>query len=151
MQVDRKTLNDWERKKNSPIAAALAMPLADAVAFLESWRRNNVKPRYWSEAEADEDGTLQGRLLAAQIRNQNAQAKAKEIKNAERLGELYEAADVELQVAELTAMIRGELESWADHLQNEWPAECRETVTERIKANTELLLRRMSQWRMGGS
>ncbi len=148
MGVDRKTLNDWERLKSAPVKEALAMELTEAVAFLDSWRRNNVKPRYWSEAEADEDGTLQERLIAAQIRNQNAQAKAKEIKNAERLGELYESADVELQVAELTAMIRGELEGWPDQDQNEWPAECREIVTERLKVRIELLLRRMSQWRM---
>src|SRR5688572_456356 len=91
LEVDRKTLNDWERHDKAPVRRALAMPLEAAVALLTKWRMDNKRPRYWSEAEADQDGTLQERLLAAQIRKNNAEAEAKELKNSQSRGELWDA------------------------------------------------------------
>jgi len=85
----------------------------------------------------------------ARIRKLDAEAAAKELKNAVMRGELYDAAEAELNVSEFAGMIRGELESWPDVEQTEWPADVRELVTERLRTRIELLLRRMSQWRLG--
>jgi phage terminase Nu1 subunit (DNA packaging protein) len=84
----------------------------------------------------------------ARIRKLNAEAEARELKNAQLRGELYEAAEVERQVAELTSRIRLRLESIPGELQTEWPAELQAVVTQRMSDKLHLILTEMSHWRL---
>lgn len=118
--------------------------------------RNNGPPTIGERAAGITSRTIDRKDLdeeeqRAKIAKTWEEERAKRLKNDQLEGRLYDADDVELNVAELTGMIRGELESWPDHLQNEWPAELRGLATELLKHKVELLLRRMSQWRMGNA
>jgi len=84
--------------------------------------------------------------LRAKVRKLTAEAEERELKIAQRRGELYEAADVESDVSELTGMIRARLESIPDELHQEWPPELREQVTARMKERIYLILTAMAQW-----
>src|SRR4051812_4925756 len=84
----------------------------------------------------------------ARIRKLNAEAEAKELKNAQSRGELYPAEDVERDVAELTSLIRCRLESIPDELHTEWPLELRQEVTQRMRDKLHLILTSMANWRL---
>lgn len=146
--VSRVALNQWERE-GAPVESVLERPVEEAVAALKGWRATHKRPRFRDSVEPDADGDLQQQLLAAQVREKNAAAAEKEIKNAIRLGELYDAQDVELQVSELCGLIRTRLESIPSELESEWPAEVRAQVTQRMADKIHLILTEMSQWRLG--
>ena len=132
LKVDRKTLNDWERKDSAPVAKWLELPIAEAVAAATEWRQANKRPRYWSEADADADGTLQERLIAAQTRKANADADAKELKNRKERGLLVDQEDAAQQVAEILTVLNARLEQIPDELRKELPAEHREFGASRV-------------------
>jgi phage terminase Nu1 subunit (DNA packaging protein) len=131
LKVSRQTLCNW-REAGAPIADACQLPLADAIALLDGWRKNNKRPRFWSEAEADEDGTLQERLIASQIRKHKADAVSKELKNAERQGELMDAEEAAQQVAIVLSVLMARLEQIPDEVRKELPLELREPVAQRV-------------------
>lgn len=143
--VSVQSLATWERE-GAPVAEIVNETLEDAVEYLKDWRDTHKRPRFNNVTSAD--GGLEEQLLAAQVREKNAAADAKEIANVKRRGELYEADDVNLQVAELCGMIRSELQSIPQQLENEWPAEVRGLVTETMAERIHLILTRMSQWRL---
>jgi phage terminase Nu1 subunit (DNA packaging protein) len=84
----------------------------------------------------------------ARIRKLNAEAEARELKNAQIRGELYAAEDVERDTAELTSLIRCRLESIPDELHTEWPLEFRQEVTQRMRDKIALILTSMAAWRL---
>jgi phage terminase Nu1 subunit (DNA packaging protein) len=147
LNVSRQTLCDW-REAGAPIAEACKLSVPEAISLLDGWRKNNKRPRFWSEAEADADGTLQERLMAAQIRKHLADAEAKELKNAVLRGELVQRDDAQLALNQICNLVRVELEGWPDSLQNEWPAEVRGLVTERLDDKVRILLTKLSQTRL---
>ena len=130
--VSRRTMHDW---------IARGCPRGPVKA-IEAWRAANIRTREpAAEGSAEEE-------RVARIRKLNADSLARELKNAKERKEIYLAADVETNVAELTGMIRTRLESIPDELQTEWPPECRQLVTERLSECIALILTSMSQWRL---
>lgn len=146
--VSRQALNQWERE-GADVAGALNLPLDEAVQWIKWWREDNKRPTYKEATEPKADGTPQERLLAAQIRKTNAEAEAKELKNAIARGELYDAPEVEQSASLFTSMIRNRMEGWPQKLAMEWPAEFRVLASELLTQEVHLLLQEMSQWKVG--
>src|SRR5262245_35605022 len=132
--VARQTLHDWE-------AEGCPMDSADAI---REWRANHKLPRRGVALEPGE--TLQGRLLEAQIWKHSEDARNRKMKNDQLAGQLYDAQEVERNVAELTSVIRARLESIPDELGTEFPAELRLQLRQRLEDHIRLILTQMSQW-----
>lgn len=146
--ISRQSLNQWEHD-GANIEEVLALPLDEAVGWLKLWREDNRRPRFQKEGiEPNGNGSLQERLLAAQISKTREEAEAKAIKNAERRRELLDAEEVELGMSELTGMVRSELEAMPEKAIQSLPAEVKGTVLEALQNEIHLLLTRMSQWRL---
>ena len=130
---------------------------AKSVAGVAAWREANVAkngpPTLRDRAKGvrpktEGDAGLSIEELRAKIRKLTAEAEERELKNAQRRGELYEADDVERDVAELTGMIRTRLESIPDELTQELPPEIRQTATQLWKDRINLILTAMAHWRL---
>lgn len=145
--VDRKTLNDWKRNDSAPIEQALAMPLNEAIEFLSKWRQQNKRPRYWSEGDADANGTLQEQLIAAQIRKHNADALARELKNAEAQGRLVDRDIIIDELAELLSKAKPMLESMVDDIAKESREDSRVVNRQIAKNAADRFFRTLAAWK----
>lgn len=102
--------------------------------------KGQTRSRDIDELEIDE--------LREKIRKLAAEADAKELKNAQVRGELYNAADVERNVAELTGLIRVRLESIPDEIEMDIAPEQRAQLKQRWIEKVRLILTEMSQFRL---
>jgi phage terminase Nu1 subunit (DNA packaging protein) len=140
LNVSVMALNTWERE-GAPVEDVLNEKLEDAVAYLSDWRAENKRARFQDGVEADSDGSLQQRLLAAQIRDKLAAARAKEIANEVRLGELIEKEEVSQQVVLTMSVLNARIEQLTDEIRKELPADCREAVAQRVDGLLHLALK----------
>ena len=118
----------------------------DSPEAVRAWRLDNVQRRRGVSPEAGE--SLQAKLLQAQIDKATQEARAKRLKNDLLSGQLYDAQDVERDVAELTGLIRSRLEAIPDELVMEFAPEHRATYQQRLEEKIRLVLTEMSQWRL---
>jgi phage terminase Nu1 subunit (DNA packaging protein) len=113
-----------------------------------AWRAANVAPRKGGPKAERPTGELQEALIRAQVAKLEAEAEAKELKNAQLRGELYDAEETEQAVSMLTSMIRNRLEAVPAEIEMEFPPEIRQQVKELVDTKLRLVLMEMSQWRM---
>lgn len=117
-----------------------------SIEDVQAWRKNHKLPRRGVKRVGD--GSMQDQLLAAQITKVEEEARHKRMKNDELAGKLYNADDVERDVAELTSYIRCRLEDIPDELSMEFPENIRWQLTLRLKDRIALILTKMSQFRL---
>lgn len=140
LKVSRVALNQWERD-GAPVGEVLEWSIEDAAAYLKEWRGQHKRPRYQDDVQPDEDGDLAQQLLAAQVREKNAAAAAKEISNEVRLGELIEKEDTAQQIVLSMSILSARLEAIPDELRKELPAELRESTAQFVEHKIFLALK----------
>jgi phage terminase Nu1 subunit (DNA packaging protein) len=127
-----------------------------ALQWIESNIRQNIgqptlgerKAGKTSRGAASDFGDLEVQELREKIRKLAAEAEAKELKNAEVRGELYNASEVERNVAELTGLIRVRLESIPDEIEMDIIPEQRAQLKQRWVEKIRLILTEMSQFQL---
>jgi transcriptional regulator with XRE-family HTH domain len=141
--ISRQALNQWERD-GANVDEVLALPIDEAVAWLKMWREDNKRPTY------KDGGTLQEKLLTAQIRKNNADAEAKELKNAELEGVLVDRSEVVDEFAEFLSTAKPLLEGMVDDIAKESPEEIRVVARQIAKNASDRFLRTLAAWKPGG-
>ena len=137
LDVTRQALSGWINNEGCPRGPLEA---------IRRWHAQHKRPRF--DALNDNNGTAQQALLLNQALLKQEQRRGAKLKNDRLENKLVLRDDAQQTLNAVCALVRDRILGWPDRLHNEWPAELRDQVTQRLEHEVRLLLTELADARI---